>query len=66
MNNEFQRPIISFKPTFIINDFIKFGDQITLENIVLSVNKSTDKCLPYFMIGLHFQETYVDLKLADL
>ena len=31
-----------------------------------SVNPSTGKSLLYFMTGLHFQETYIGMKLAGL
>ena len=49
------------------NNILKFGDKITLEKVFfLSINQSIDKSLPYFLIGLHFQEIYIDAKLATL
>ena len=52
-------------PLFSKNNILKFGDKITSENI-LFVSKSVDKCLPYFIIGLRFQEVCIDTKLAGL
>ena len=54
---EFRRPIISFKPTFL--NILKFGDKIALKIFFSSVNPSTGKSLLYFIIGLHFPETYI-------
>ena len=61
----FKDQLFHSSPFFFSNNIFKFGDKITLENIILSVNPLTGKSLLYFMIGLHFQEIYVD-KLAGL
>ena len=52
---------------FPLDNILKFGDKITLENI-LFVSKSVNRqfCLLYFMIGLYFQEIYTGMKLAGL
>ena len=47
------------------NIFLKFGDRITLENI-LFLNPSTGKSFLYFMIGLHFQKSSISMEFAGL
>ena len=65
MNGELHKTVISFK-SFSINNILKFGDKITLENI-LKVRKAIKRQVPsIFFIGLHFQETYIGMKLAGL
>ena len=56
-------------PLFFKNNILKFGDKITVENVLFinqSINQSIHKCLPYFMIGLHFREICIDAILAGL
>lgn len=57
-----QRPL---QPTFPAN-ILNLDDKHTLENTILSENQLTDKCLPHFMICLHFPEICIDRKLAGL
>ena len=52
-------------PLFSWNNILKFGNKITLENILCSsVNLSTGKSLLYLKIGLHSQEIYIGMKHA--
>ena len=57
--------LLQSSPFFFKNNILKFCDKITVEN-VLFINQSIDKCLPYFMIGLHFREICTDTILAGL
>ena len=56
----FKDQLFHSSPLFFENNILKFINKIT------SVSKLTDKCLPYFMSGLHFQEISTDAKLAGL
>ena len=47
-------------PLFSTHNILKFGEKITLENIILPENQSTDKCLLCFTIGLYLKKpTYI-------
>ena len=55
-------------PLFSSNNILEIWGQNYINYIILfsSVNPSTGKSLLYFMIGLHFQEAYVGMKVAGL
>ena len=62
----FKDQLFHSSPFFSSNNILKFGDKITLENI-LFVSKSISRQIPlYFMTGLLFQETCIGMKLAGL
>lgn len=67
---DFEDQLLQSYPDVSKNNILKFGDKITPQNILLSINvsinQSIDKCLKYFMIGLHFHEICLDPKLAGL
>ena len=67
---DFEDQLLQSYPDVSKNNILKFGDKITPQNILLSINvsinQSIDKCLKYFMIGLHFHEICLDLTLAGL
>ena len=60
----FKDQLFHSSPLFSSNNILKFGDKITLENI-LFVSKSINRQVPStFNDWLHFQETYIGMKLA--
>ena len=62
----FKAQLFHSNPHLSLNNNLKLGDKITSENIPF-VSKSINRpSLLYFMIGLHFQETYIGMKLAGL
>ena len=63
----FKVQIFHSSPFFSENNFLKFGDAITIENI-LFVNKLICRQVPTpcFMISLYFLEICIDIKLAGL
>ena len=49
------------------NNFIECKQSRTYNLLFVNKSiKSTHKCFPYFIIGLHFQEICIDMKLAGL
>ena len=64
-NMNFKDQLFHSSPVFSSNNICKICDRIKSGNI-LFVSKSSCKCPQYFMIGLHFQETYIGMKFACL
>ena len=59
----FKDQLFYSSPLFFKNNILNFGDNTTLENIFLSIAQSVSKYFPYFVIGLHFQDICIGIKL---
>ena len=60
----FRDQLFHSSPLFSSNNILKFGDKITLENILFVSKSINRKVSSTLMIGLHFQKRYIGMKLG--